>query len=217
LGDSTSFQEIVGVVADTKVYAIEDAPAMIAYVPFHQWPSAGMSLVIKTSSTDAVAAALRGIVRSLDPMLPVAGLQPYDEIVYRATHLKRVPALLLTAFASLALLLAAVGLYGLLAYSVQQRRHEMGVRLAVGAQRSAVIRLVMGEGLRLVLLGAALGLVGAYATARAIAGLLYGIGPDAAGVYAASAGLLLLIGCLASAIPALRASRVDPATVLRSD
>jgi putative ABC transport system permease protein len=217
MGDSTHWQEIVGVVADTKLYALEEAPSMAAYVPFHQWPSGGMGIVIRTPNGDAVQASLRSIVRSLDPQLPVTALQSYDRLIYRATHGRRVPAVLLVAFATLALLLAAVGLYGLLAYSVQQRRHEMGVRMAVGAQRASVVRLVIAEGVRLVLFGAAVGVAGAALAARAIRSLLYGIEPGDPGVYVAAAAALVAVAVAASAVPAMRASRVDPASVLRSD
>jgi predicted permease len=217
MGDSTHWQMIVGVVGDTKLYSLEEPPGLNVYVPFEQWPAGGLGLAIRTTTPSAVAAALPGIVRSMDPMLPLLAVQPYEKIIYQVTHTRRVPAVLLGAFAALALLLAAVGLYGLLAYAVQQRRHEMGVRMAVGAQRGAVLRLVMGEGLRLVAAGTVLGVLSALGLARTIASLLYGVEPHDPMVFGLAALAITAVACVACALPAHRASRVDPATVLRSD
>jgi putative ABC transport system permease protein len=217
MGDSTHWQEIVGIVADTKVYTLEEQPGMITYVPFDQWPAGGLGLTIRTATPEPVAAALRNIVRELDPTLPVTSILPYERIIFRVSHGRRVPAVFLVSFAGIALLLAAVGLYGLLAYAVQQRRREMGVRMAVGAQRGAVLRLVLGEGITVAALGALLGLLAAFALARTIATLLYGVAATEPWIYAGAGLVSLLVAALASAIPARRASRVDPATALRSD
>src|SRR5688572_21481442 len=174
LGDSTDWQEIVGVVADVRHEALDRGVGLEAYVPFAQFPSGGMTLVIRSSvPTATLAATVRDDVRAVDPLIPVFGIKPLEQVVTESARARRTPAALLGIFAGIALLLAAVGLYGLLAFSVSQRAHEMGVRMAVGAERRDVIRLVLGEGMRLVAVGALIGAGVALALGRVLAALLY--------------------------------------------
>jgi ABC-type antimicrobial peptide transport system permease subunit len=188
-----------------------------------------MSLVIRTPTPEPVTVALRTIVRERDPLVPVFGVQQYERILFVASHSRRVPAYLLMGFSIVALTLAAVGLYGLLAYAVQQRRHELGVRsalgatavhlvrMAVGALARDVLRLIVASGLRLVLVGAVVGLAAAYAMSRLVESLLFGVSARDPVVYVAATAAVCVIALLASALPAYRASRIDPVTALRSD
>lgn len=217
LSDSTQWENVVGIVSDVRMYELESEVDHMTYVPFDQFPSRGMSLVIRGLAAEVQTSALRAAVRAIDREVPVFGIQPYERVVFLASHNRRVPAVLLGAFATLALALAAIGLYGLLSYSVTQRRHEMGVRMAVGARSSDLMRLVFGDGMRLVAAGALFGMVAAAALARLIASLLYGIGPRDPLVYGFALVTVVLVALLACVLPARRASGLHPSTALRAE
>jgi putative ABC transport system permease protein len=218
LGDSTDWQEIVGVVADVRHEALDRGAGLETYVPFAQFPAAGMTLVIRSTLPAAtLTSAVRADVRALDPMIPVFSIKPLTQVVAESARGRRTPAALLGIFAGIALLLAAVGLYGLLAFSVSQRAHEMGVRMAVGAERGAVVRLVLGEGLRLVGAGALIGAVLALALGRVLAALLYETSPVDPATFAVAAAVLAGTAVVACWAPAQRAARVDPVRALRGE
>jgi putative ABC transport system permease protein len=218
LGDSTAWQEIVGVVANIRDEALDRGAGLQTYVPFAQFPSSGMTLVVRSAlPVDVLASAVRGAARTLDPMIPIYGIKPLEQVVTEAARQRRAPATLLGLFAGMALLLAAVGLYGLLAFSVSQRSHEMGVRMAVGADRRDVVRLVLGEGMRLVGIGAAVGVALALALGRVLAALLYETSPIDPPTFAVAAAVLAATAVVACWAPAHRAARVDPVRVMRGD
>ena len=207
---------IVGVVGDVKQGPLDVPTAPHTYQPFLQHPSPSLSVAIRASGEPtALASELRGAVWGLDPQLAVAQVRTMDQVIQRSTTPRRFNLLLLTGFASVALMLSAIGIYGVIAYSVVRRVREIGVRVALGAQRSDVLRLVVGQGLLLLLSGIVLGLLGAVALTRSLASFLYGIKATDPVTFACVAVLLAVVGLLASYIPARRATKIDPMIALR--
>jgi putative ABC transport system permease protein len=177
-----------------------------------------MSIALRTASDPlGQAAAVRRAVWSIDRELPVEKVRTMEEIVERSLAGRRSYSVLLALFAGVALLLAVVGVYGVMAYSVNRRVQEIGVRLALGAQRAAVLRMVAGEGLRLAGLGIALGLLLAFGASRFLRSLLFGMSSTDALTYVAVALLLLALALLSAYLPARRATRIDPLVALRWD
>jgi len=211
-------REIVGVVGDTRAKPGEAAGPQM-YVPYAQdanWGS--LSLVVRTAADAAsVAAAARNEIHALDKAIPVYNVRPMGDVVDAALAERRASTLLVGAFALLALLLALVGIYGVTAYYVTQRTHEIGVRVALGAQARHVLRLVIGQSLRLTLAGLALGLCGAAALTRVLESLLYGVRPTDPATFAGAAALLGAVALLACLVPARRATKVDPLIALRAE
>jgi predicted permease len=211
---------VVGIVADEKMQGL-DRPAPIAlYLPLAQAPSLDGSGVILARTTLPPAeafAALRAAVRGLDPGLPLDEMETLDTTVARSVAQRRFVTLLLAAFAATGLGLAALGVYGLLSYTVARRTRELGIRMALGATPAAVRRLVMGNGLKLAALGLVFGLCGAWGATRLLRGLLYGVGPADPATYIAVALFLASVAAGASALPARRATRIDPARALRGE
>ena len=214
---------VVGIVADVRQMGA-DAPAKAEmYVPYRQasypllYPLyAPRDLVIRTTAEpSSLVAAVRQAVRDVDPYQPLSNIRTMDEVLDRVTAQRRVGMILLTAFAALALLLATLGIYGVLSFFVVQHTPEIGVRLALGAQTSDVLRLVLGKGMRLVLLGVSLGLVGAFALTRLMKSLLFEVNATDPLTFAGVAGLLVTIALIACYLPARRAMRVDPMVALR--
>jgi putative ABC transport system permease protein len=194
----------------------EDFPEIV--VPFWQSPWPQASMVVRTdgdpkSAVKSIAAA----VNSVDPDLPLAGVKTVDEIVNESLAIDRFSVVLFTSFGVLGLLLAGVGIYGVMSFTVAQRTQEFGVRMALGAQRSRVLRLVLREGTILAFIGAVIGLGGAYLVGRAMQSTLYGVGAMDARAFGAVAGVLLVAALLACLVPAWRASRVEPIVALRYD
>jgi ABC-type antimicrobial peptide transport system permease subunit len=159
--------------------------------------------------------AVRGAIQAIDRDQPISSIRTMEEMVARSVSQRRFNMLLLAVFASVALLLAAVGIYGVMSYSVEQRTHEIGLRMALGAQTSDVLRLVLGQGMKLVAMGVALGLIAASALTRLISGLLFEIRATDPVTYVAIALLLVAVALLACYIPARRAAKVDPGVSLR--
>jgi putative ABC transport system permease protein len=209
---------IVGVVSDARRQSLEAAPQPAVYLPYRQFVLPFMSLVIRTEAPEAaVASAVKTVVRGLDPDLPVETVRTIEQIIESSTDQPRFRTTILLTFSSLALLLAAVGIYGLMSFSVSQRTSEMGVRLALGASPGQVGALVLRHGLGLAVLGIAIGLAAAAGGGRLLASLLYDTSATDPTIYAGLAALLLTIAAVACYVPARRAMRVDPMRALRAD
>lgn len=219
------WREIVGVVADVKHRQLDEEPSSAAYLPVLQQDTGQvmnlyrvMTFVVRTNLTPAaLTASARTAVRGVDPRLLVLGAQPMNEVVGQTIAGRKFNTLLLGLFATLALALAATGVYGVLQYSVVQRTREMGIRLAMGARMPDVLRLVVGQTMVLASLGVVIGLAGAFALTRVLRTLLFDTDPFDVPTFAASAALLLGLGVLASYLPARRASRVDPLIAMRGE
>jgi putative ABC transport system permease protein len=177
-----------------------------------------MSLVVRSAGEpEALAGRVVGAVRSVDPTQPVFGVKSMERLLANAEAERRFSLLLLSLFAAIALLLSSLGIYGVMAYSTSQRRHEIGIRMALGAASPDVLRLVLRQGMRLVAVGLLIGLFGAWALSRVLAGQLYGISARDPLTYAAVATLLGAVAFAATWLPARRATRVDPMVSLRSE
>lgn len=215
-GGDDPAREVIGVVGDTKTVYLNKPARPTLYVAAAQATTdlGGMSWVVRADSP-AVYPRIRQAVVEIDPRQRVQLWRTMDEIVASTTADSRFDAWLFGSFAGLALLLTAVGIYGLLAFFVVQRTGEIGIRLALGATRAGVMRMVMRQGIVLVLIGMAAGLAGAFAITRWFATLLYGVNPDDPATFAMVAVVLLAIGAAASGLPARRATRVDPVVALR--
>ena len=209
---------VVGIVSDARRQSLDAAPKPNVYLPFTQFTLPFMSVVVRTDGpSSAVASAVRGAVREIDPDLPVETVRTIEQIIELSTGQSRFRTFILAAFAALALLLSAVGIYGLVSFSVSQRTAEMGVRLALGATPRQVGGLVMRHGLLLAILGVTIGLAVAAAAGRALATLLYETSPTDPLVFGGLATVLLTVAALACYVPARRAMRVDPVQALRAD
>jgi predicted permease len=215
---------VVGVVADVRHNGVTAPVKEKFYRPHSQFhvstgiASRGMNLVVKAAGDPtALAAPLRSAVRELDPNVPVAAVRRMTDVVSESLATPRLTGRLLLVFAALALALSAVGLYGLLSYLVGQRRQEIGIRLAIGADAAAIRRLVLGQGLRLALVGILVGTAAALAVSRVIASLLYGVSPHDPATFAVAPLVLLAAAVAASYLPARRATAVDPAVILRAE
>ncbi|HVE79093.1 MAG TPA: ABC transporter permease [Gemmatimonadaceae bacterium] len=216
--NDTTFAEIVGVVADMKHRALLEAATADpdVYYPILQVPTTAFSLVVRAGGDPAaLVAAVRREVSAADRGVPVYDVATMRDRVRGETAPARFQASLLGAFAALALLLAAVGVYGVMAYSVAQRTREVGIRMALGADRRDIVRMIVGTGARLTGLGLVLGVVAAVATVRVMAGLLYGVEPTDPATLATAVGVLAAAALLASWLPARRAARVEPVTAMR--
>jgi len=209
---------VVGLAANSRNLGLDTEPGPLLYMPFHYFPLQFMSLVARSpGGTGAVASAVRSEIHAIDPELPVERAQPLSEVVHASVAEPRFRTMLLSGFAVTALLLAAIGVYGLISYSVAQRTREIGIRVALGARPRQVVSPIVKEGMTLALIGVALGLAGAAAATRLIASVLFGVEPTDPLTFSAVAVLLLLVALLASYIPSRRALRVDPLVALRAE
>jgi predicted permease len=212
--------EIVGVTGDIQYFSLGETPKPFLFRPYAQWYHSSFTITIHTSVDPAsLAGAVRGAVASLDPTLPVFDVRSFDEHIRsgRALLGTRLGAAFSEAFGGLALLLAAVGLYGLLSYAVAQRTREIGIRVALGAHTSTVVRLVVRQGLTMVAVGAAIGLAITFGVTRLLTALLFGVAPRDPVILGGVVAILLAVGVVASMVPAVRAARVDPLTALRAE
>jgi putative ABC transport system permease protein len=213
-----TWRTIVGIARDTRHFGIRDGTRPAMYFPYEQVPSTAMTLVLRTEGDPAgLSADVRSAVTSVDPTLAASSIAPLGSWVEGALETDRFVTSLLGLFAALALVLAAVGLYGVVSYGVTRRMREMGIRLALGAGGVDVRRLVVNGGLRLTLLGIALGLAGSLFLTRVLEALLYDVSVTDPVTFVAMAGVLAAIALLASWLPARRASRADPVAVLREE
>lgn len=220
-GSTFPMATIVGIAADVKRLSLRESPPPEMYVPYTQkiWPSLlTMNVVLRTTQApSSLTASARAAIRSVDPDLPLAGVKPLTDIVADSTAAPRFTVLLLGTFGSLAVLLAMLGMYGVVAYSVSQRVQEIGVRMTLGAQHRDVLRLVLGQGVRLAGLGIIAGLAVSFGATRLMSSFLYGIGAADPLTFGSVAFLLTLIVLAACYLPARRAMRIDPIVALRHE
>jgi predicted permease len=210
------FQEVVGIVETTKIGTLGEDPQPCAYLPLEQNYSDAMTLYLRTEGDPApVMAAAQREIRAMDPLVPVINPLTVGEVIDQSLFAPKLAAGLLGVMGVMALALASVGLYGVLAFRVTQRFREIGLRMALGAQRSDVLRMVLTNAMMLVGVGVGIGLVAAFAISRAVKSLLYGISATDPATFLGVTLVLTVVALVASSIPALRASRVDPLVALR--
>ena len=215
VADGATFT-VVGVVGDVRHTALnQESPAMYYSIGTRVWPL--MDIVVRTERPDSVVGSVRQAVRQLDPELPLANVRTMEEWMANSAAQPRLNAILLASFAAAALLLAAIGIYGVIAYSVSQRTQEIGLRMALGAERKAVVGLVVREGMTMAATGVAAGLVAALALSRALASLVFGVTVRDPATFGGVAVLLSLVAAAACALPARRATQVDPMIALRHE
>jgi putative ABC transport system permease protein len=208
--------EIIGVVGDVHQIGLDTSPEPTVYWPHPELVMSGMTILVRTSNDPfAMVSAVRNELQQMDPELPMAAVATMDQLLADSLSRSRFTMLLLGIFAAVALVLSAVGIYGLIAYSVTQRTQELGIRIALGAQRRDVLRLVLGQGTRLTLLGVTVGVLAALGFARLLSTLLFGVSATDPITFAGVAALLGFVALAACYIPARRASRVDPIVALR--
>jgi predicted permease len=212
-------REIIAVVGDTRSASLSAPASAETYVPHVQAPLRGMGFVIRTHTADptTVLPAARQRIAAMDAELPIVRPQTLEAVRERAAGGTRLNSVLTSVFAILAALLASVGIYSLIAYSVAERTRELGIRIALGADRRAVMWLIVGEGLRLAAAGIAIGLAGSWLLTGTLRTLLFEVSPIDGGVIAITVGAVLLVTTLASYMPARRALRVDPTVALRAE
>jgi predicted permease len=209
---------IVGVVGSVKQYGLEIDGRMVAYFPHKQEPGGSMYLVQRTDGDPALmSATVIRVIRSLDPRVVVFDVATMDQRVFRSLARQRFSMTMLTAFGGFALLLAAVGIYGLMSYLVSQGTRDIGIRMALGAERGAILGMIFRQGFVLTIGGIVAGLAGALALSRVMASLLFGVSPSDAATFSSVASLLGAVALAASYVPAERATRVDPMVALRDE
>ncbi|HEV8141130.1 MAG TPA: ABC transporter permease [Pyrinomonadaceae bacterium] len=210
-------REVVGVVGDVRHESLDSEAGPEYYVPYAQAPQSFMSLVVRSSNStpESLSASLREVIRQGDPEQYVGTIQPMTKLVDDAVARRRFNALLTGVFAGVALILASVGIFGVLNYTVTQRTQEIGLRVALGAQTRDVLRLVLGHGVRLIITGLGIGLIASFALTRVLAGMLFGVTPTDPLTFATVSLLLAAVALLACYIPARRAMKVDPLRALR--
>jgi predicted permease len=212
-----NFNQVVGIAKDSKYNFIGEEPTPFIYQATTQIYQPQLSLFVKAARPEAVLGTVRGEVQQLDRNLPLTGVFTLTEIFDQSLWAPRMGASLLAVFAGLSLVLAVIGIYGVMAYSVNQRRRELGIRMALGASRADVLRLVVGQGLRLTLMGVAFGLVASFAASRLIATMLFDVSPTDIVTFVAVPALLAGAALGASYLPAQRATRIDPMVALRDE
>jgi len=210
-------REIIGIAGDVRHESLDTESGPEYYVPYTQAPESFMSLVVRSSADNpgSLAGSVREVIKQMDKEQYVGAVQPMTKLVAESVARRRFNALLTGLFAVVALLLASVGIFGVLNYTVAQRTQEIGLRVALGAQTRDVLRLVLGQGVRLILFGLALGLAASFALTRVLAGMLYGVTPTDPLTFVAVSFLLASVALLACYIPARRATKVDPLVALR--
>jgi putative ABC transport system permease protein len=215
--EQNPWRTIVGVVADTRRTGFDAEVRPETFLPFAQAPSSGMMIVVRATDADpmSLVTTVRNEVRAIDRDQPIYNIKSMDQLVGEMIAQRRLNMILLAIFACVALLLAAVGIFGVMNYTVAQRTHEIGIRLALGASKADVLKLVVGQGMTLALFGVALGIIGAFIMMRLIASLLYGVSTTDPMIFAIVAALLILVAFFACYIPARRAAKVDPMIALR--
>ena len=209
-------REIVGVVGSVLDDGLDKKAQPTMYIPYYQNPIQIMSMVVRTSLEPAIAiSALKSAIQAVDKDQPLFNVRKMEDITTKTVSANRIAFVLLTVFACLALALAAVGIYGVTSYAVGYRTHEIGVRVALGARRSDVLRLIIRQGMTTAVIGVILGVIGALWLSRLLSGLLYDVAPTDAATFSVVGVVLLAVALLANYIPARRATAVDPTVALR--
>jgi putative ABC transport system permease protein len=210
--------EIIGVVGDVKLATLEGEVRPTAYLSSRQYAFGLMNFVVRTTGDPArLGPAAVRVIRQIDPLLPVSAVRPLDEVFAESIARPRLTAVAMSVFAAAALLLAALGVYGIVAYSVSQRAREFGIRVALGAQPGQIIGMVVGQNLRIVALGLVVGLLIAIPATRLLGGLLYQVGPNDPATFIAIGAILSAVAIVASYLPARRGTRVDPVVTLKAE
>jgi putative ABC transport system permease protein len=216
MSDNPVPSSIVGVVADVRFHGLDIDVRPMVYWPHPELVRSSMTMVMRADSDPlALAGALRSEVQALDKDQPISDVRTMDDFLSASIARTRFSALLLAVFAGVAMVLAAVGIYGVMAYSVEQRTREIGIRMALGADRGSVIAMVVRQGMTLSLIGVAIGLVAAWALTRFLATLLFQVSATDAKSFVVVSAALIVVSLLASLIPARRATEVDPIVALR--
>jgi putative ABC transport system permease protein len=217
-GDEPAMRQVVGVVGDVKHRGLTNESGSEVYVPYPQLPLAGMNIVARTEGDpSSIVGAVRSEAFAIDRNQPVANIRTMEQYLADSVARPRFNTVLLGLFAALALALAVVGIYGVMSYFVTQRTHEIGIRLALGARSRDVLRMVVRQGMSLIISGLAIGLTMAFATTRLLTNLLYGLGPTDPLTFVGISSLFALVALLACFIPARRAAKVDPIVALRHE
>jgi predicted permease len=221
-GSNAPWMTIAGVVGNIKTDGLDQPDQPHLYLPILQNPGYAMAVYIRAEANVAGLAGLAGLtqalrreVQAVDPDLPVFGERPMEDLISASLAQRRFAAQLISLFGALALLLSGIGIYGVMAWSVSQRTREIGIRLALGANTRSILRWILGQGMRLTLVGVAVGLLGAFAMTRLLRGLLFDVAPTDPLTYFCLAALLAVVALLACYIPARRATKVDPIIALR--
>lgn len=209
--------EVIGVVGRVKMESLnQNSDRVQGYFAFNQLPAGAMTVIIKgASDPNQLISSVRGAVKAIDPDQPIYSPLTMDEIRAESVAPERLNLTLLSLFAGIALVLAIVGIYGVMSYSVTQRTHEIGIRMAIGARPGDVFKMILGHGMKLALIGVALGLVGAFGLTRLMATMLFGVEPTDATTFASISILLITVALLACYLPGRRATKVEPTISLR--
>jgi putative ABC transport system permease protein len=216
--DGKSWREIVGVVGDVRQSGLEREPQDAVYLPIQQFAGYTATLFVRTlSDPAALQRQIAAAVHRIDPETALSNVRTLSEIRDEALSQRRLTTLLLELFALVALAITATGLSGLIAYSVSQRTHEIGIRIALGAQRSGVLAMILRQGMTSVAIGLGVGLVGALAVTRLVSGLLFGVEPTDPLCFIGSATVLVVVAVGACLVPARRATAIEPMVALRAE
>jgi putative ABC transport system permease protein len=218
-GSDNETLQIVGVVGNIRHLALETGPRSELYQPLGQakWPRMFIAVRAAAGNPLALLSSMQNAVWSVDRTVALGGVRTMEDTIARSLLKRKFTMTLLTIFAGIAIALASIGLYGVMSYSVAQRTREIGIRVALGAQRAHVLRLVVRQGMLLTGMGVLVGLLGSFGLTRLISSLLFGVSPTDLSTFAAVSTLLFAVALLASWIPARRASRVDPIVALRTE
>ncbi len=209
---------VVGVVRDSKFYSLDEKPRPWVYMPLSQSFASETNFIVRTAGDPGTYAhAVEAAIHQVDPVLPVYGVRPFETAISASYFGQRIGGSFLGLFSVIALALAAIGLYGVLAYTVSQRSREVGIRVALGASRGNVLGLILGQGVRLAAVGLAIGLAITIVVTRLLRSLLLGVSPTDIPTIAAVSALLAVVAILASLIPAHRATRIDPISAIRHE
>jgi putative ABC transport system permease protein len=215
---TAEWRTVIGVVGDVRYQGLDQGTGLAIYLPYNQAAAGAMHLLVRTKGDPArLIEAVRQAIWSVDPQLAIYSARTMETILANSTWQRRLWGVSFMVFAALALALAAIGIYGVMSYLVGQRTREIGIRMALGAQRGDVLRLVIGQGLKLVGIGVAIGLIGSLALTRVIASLLFEVSATDPMTFAGVALLLISAAFLACWIPARRAAKVDPMIALRTE
>jgi ABC-type antimicrobial peptide transport system permease subunit len=220
-------REIVGIVGNVKLDSLDEtrpvdtiyvALAQVTVSPGETWRSFGLTLAVRThSDPHGATSAVTDAIHQVAPDVPVVDVLSMDDVIAQSMSPQRFNLLLLASFAGLALVLAAVGIYGVLSYTVRRRVREIGIRMALGASHSDVLKMVVSDGMKPILIGVVMGLAAAFALSRLVASLVFGVHPTDPLTFSAVALILIAVGVLANIVPAYRATRIEPVRTLRED